>query len=272
VSLRGGSSDGVSIMLSMSATNLGRADFGGGADRAGACADLERVRLEDYAAECGEIDELATLASHLAAATARFVEMVWRQHERHGAEAAGFVAYRCGITGQEAVEYVRVAEALQGLPVLRAAFGRGEITYAKVRALTRVATASSEEALLELAGALTATRLQRALRAYRRVAAAEARRSHELEHVSWWFAEDGSLILSARLAAEDGTLVVRALEAARERVVERRRQERAEARAPPATAPWRRSTRRGPCRSRRWPRSHTPRWPRRTRPVCRVRG
>jgi hypothetical protein len=50
-----------------------------------------------------------------------------------------------------------------------------------------------------------------------------------LEYVDYFFADDGTLFLRARLAAEDGVLLVRALEAARERVVERRREERAAA-------------------------------------------
>ena len=85
------------------------------------------------------------------------------------------LGYRCGITGREAREYLRVAEALQELPATRAAFSRGEVTFTKVRALTRVATASCEERLLELAGALTASQLERALRVYRRIAAEDAR-------------------------------------------------------------------------------------------------
>ena len=96
-----------------------------------------------------------------------------------------------------------------------------------MRALTRVATASSEEGLLELAGALTASQLERALRVYRRITAADARETHELEFVSYHFEEDGSLYLRARLAAEDGTLLVKALDAAHDRVLERRREERA---------------------------------------------
>jgi 5-methylcytosine-specific restriction endonuclease McrA len=94
-----------------------------------------------------------------------------------------------------------------------------------VRALTRVATPASEEGLLELAHALTASQLERALRAFRRLRAEEARASQELEYVDYHVAEDGSLYLRARLAAEDGTLVVKALEAARERVCARRREE-----------------------------------------------
>ncbi len=175
-------------------------------------------------------DELATLTAHLAAATARFVELVSSMRDEGDSDdLAGFLAWRCGITGREAREYVRVAERLQELPATRAAFARGELTFTKVRALTRVATASSEAGLLELAGALTASQLERALRVYRRITAAEARETHELEFVDYYFEEDGSLYLRARLAAEDGTLLVKALEAARERVVERRREERAAA-------------------------------------------
>jgi len=172
-------------------------------------------------------DELATLSAHLNAATARWLELAWEIHEDcNSSDFVGFVAYRCGLTRREAREHLRVAEALQELPVTRAAFARGELTFTKVRALTRVATASSETSLLELAAALTASQLERALRAFRRVASDEARETHELEYVDWRFDEDGSLVLRARLAAEDGVLVVKALEAARERVLERRRDER----------------------------------------------
>ena len=151
-------------------------------------------------------DELATLSAHMSAATARWLELAWEIHEEGSSDdLAGFLAYRCGITRREASEYLRVAEALEGLPVIRAAFSRGELTFTKVRALTRVATASCEAGLLELAAALTASQLERALRVFRRVAVAEARETHELEYVDYHFEEDGSLYLRARLAAEDGT-------------------------------------------------------------------
>ena len=169
-------------------------------------------------------DELAALSAHLSAATARWLELVWELYERGDIDddLGRYIAFRCGITGREAREYVRVAEALQELPATRAAFSRGELTFTKVRALTRVATASC-------AAALTACQLERALRAFRRLSLADARDAHELEYVDYFFAEDGSLMLRARLAAEDGTLLVKALDAARERIVERRREERAAA-------------------------------------------
>jgi hypothetical protein len=185
-----------------------------------------------YLEERGRANELAELSAHLSAATARFVELVWTMHEHgdcDGGELPGFVAYRCGLTRREAREYLRVAEALQELPATRAAFSRGELTFTKVRVLTRVATASTEKGLIDLAGALTASQLERALRVYRRIAVEDARESHELEFVDYHFDEDGSLYLRARLAAEDGTMLVKALDAARERVLERRREQRAAA-------------------------------------------
>lgn len=188
--------------------------------------ELERTRPERWNDQQRREDELATLSAHLSAATARWLELAW-EIRAESEDLARFLAWRCGITRREAREYVRVAEALQELPVMRAAFSRGELTFTKVRALTRVATPSSEEGLLELAGALTASQLDRALRAFRRLAPEDAREAHELEFVAYHFEEDGSLYLRARLAAEDGTLLVKALEAARDRVVERRREERA---------------------------------------------
>jgi hypothetical protein len=190
--------------------------------------DLPEARGRIWAEQERREDELASLSAHLSAATARWLELVWELHERgDSSDLQGFVAWRCGITGREVREFLRVAEALQELPATRTAFARGELTFTKVRALTRVATAASEESLLELAGALTAAQLERALRAFRRVATEEAREAHELEYVDWYVDDDGSLMLRARLAAEDGTLVVKALEAACERVLERRRAERA---------------------------------------------
>jgi len=192
---------------------------------------MERVRVGVAAREAateGRVGELASLSAHLSAATARWLELVWEMREEgDSSDLQAFLAWRCGITGREAREFLRVAEALQELPVTRAAFARGELTFTKVRALTRVATGSSEEGLLELAGALTASQLERALRAFRRVAAEDAAHAHELEYVDYYVDDDGTLFLRARLAAEDGTLLIRALEAARERVLERRRVERA---------------------------------------------
>ncbi|CAN5800188.1 HNH endonuclease signature motif containing protein [soil metagenome] len=184
-------------------------------------------------------EELATLTAHLNAATARWVELAGIFAHDGAAvdgDVARWLAFRFGLTTREAREYLRVAEALHELPSIRDVFARGELSFTKVRVLTTVATRDSEESLLELAIALTASQLERALRAFRRLRSEEARESHELEYVDYYWAEDGSLFLRARLPAEEGTLLVRALDAARERVRERR-EERSKEEAGPSFEP-----------------------------------
>src|SRR5919198_6224219 len=102
--------------------------------------------------------ELATLAAHLYAGTCRWLELVGELDRRGGwaesgrASCAEWLAWRCALAPRAAREHVRVARRLPELPLVHAAFARGELSYTKVRALTRVATAKNEKALLDLAG------------------------------------------------------------------------------------------------------------------------
>ena len=82
---------------------------------------------------------------------------------------AAWLAWRVGLDPGAARERVRVARALGTLPRLGAALGRGEISYAKVRAVTRVATPETEERLLAVARAGTAEHVERIVRGWRRV-------------------------------------------------------------------------------------------------------
>jgi hypothetical protein len=101
--------------------------------------------------------------------------------------------------------------------MIHAAFAHGELSYAKVRALTRVATAENEEGLLEPARVFTAAQLERAVRAYRRVTTEDSRDLQEAAYLGVFWEPDGSLAIHGRLAPEDGALFLRALEALRDR-------------------------------------------------------
>lgn len=166
--------------------------------------------------------ELAALASHLYAGTCRWLELVGELDRRGGFAESGvgslaeWLAWRCALTPRAAREHVRVARRLPGLPLVHGAFARGELSYAKVRALTRVARAEDEGELLELARVWTAAQLERAVRAYRRLTTAEARELQEGAYLSVCWEADGSLALHGRLAPEDGALLLRALEAVRD--------------------------------------------------------
>src|SRR5262245_7542227 len=90
-------------------------------------------------------DEIAELSAHLDAATARLLDLIRDFDAREGwgngfRSCADWLSWRVGLDKGAARERVRVARALGTLPRLARAFACGEISYSKVRALTRVAT------------------------------------------------------------------------------------------------------------------------------------
>lgn len=119
-------------------------------------------------------------------------------------------------------EKVRVAHALAGLPKIAASMSRGELSYSKVRALTRVASTATEDALLMIGLHGTAYHVERLVRGFRRALDAEelSREAQQQVNrsVSYGFADDGSLILKARLPALAGALLMKAIDAAMESI------------------------------------------------------
>src|SRR5881396_2726223 len=170
-------------------------------------------------------DEIAELSAHLDAATARLLDLIREFDARAGwntgfRSCAAWLSWRVGLDPGAARERVRVARALETLPRLAQALARGELSYAKVRALTRVATPETEERLLAVGRAGTADHVERIVRGWRRVdRIAEAReeaRRHQSRALHVYQDENGMVILRGRLAPEVGAVLVQALAAARE--------------------------------------------------------
>ena len=93
-------------------------------------------------------DEIAELSAHLDVATARLLDLIREFDAREGwntgfRSCAAWLSWRVGLDLGAARERVRVARALPTLPLLAQSLARGELSYAKVRALTRVATPES---------------------------------------------------------------------------------------------------------------------------------
>src|SRR6266850_8048473 len=178
-------------------------------------------------------DEIAELSAHLDAATAHLLELI-RQFDARGGWNTGFcscaawLSWRVGLDLGAARERVRVARALGTLPLLAEALGRGELSYAKVRALTRVATPETEARLLAVGRAGTAAHVERIVRGWRfvdrRAEMRETKRRHATRAVHVHQDEDGMVVLKGRLEPEVGALVMQALAAARESLYQRRRQ------------------------------------------------
>jgi hypothetical protein len=133
-----------------------------------------------------------------------------------------------------------VARALATLTRLAQALARGELSYAKVRALTRVATPEIEERLLTIGLAGTAEHVERIVRGWRRMDRKaerdEAVRQHVNRALYVYPAEDGTVTIRGRLSPEAGALLVKALTAAREAVYQRGRAGSVEAQAADVSA------------------------------------
>jgi Domain of unknown function (DUF222)/HNH endonuclease len=98
----------------------------------------------------------------------------------------------------------------------------GGLSYSKVREITRVAKAETEDYLLMIAEHGTAQHVEKLVRAYRRCQDAEElsreARQQQSRGVSFRYDDDGSLILSCRLPAEAGARLMKALELAVEQL------------------------------------------------------
>jgi hypothetical protein len=177
-------------------------------------------------------ERIAELSAHLEAATGTLLDLI-REFDTRGGWNAGFrscaewLAWRVGLDPGAARERVRVARALGALPALADALARGELSYAKVRALTRIATPETETRLLAVGRAGTAAHVERIVRGWRRVdrqaEAREAARQHASRALHVYRDDDGTVLLRGRLTPEAGALLLRALDAARELLYQRHR-------------------------------------------------
>jgi len=168
---------------------------------------------------------LCTHAAHIAAAECRFTLMVAEVDRRgiwadQGARScAHWLSWRCGMSEGVGREHVRVGRALIRLPAIREGFARGELSYSKVRAMTRVATPATEALLVEMAAYATASQLERIVTAFRRAAAdegVEALRRHRDRYLYTYTDDDGMVVIKAKLSPEDGATVLAAIEATRQ--------------------------------------------------------
>jgi len=165
-------------------------------------------------------ERICELAAHLAAGTCRFLQLVAEFDAREGwaswdlPSCAAWLAWKCQVAPGTAREQVRVARALASLPHITAQFAAGRMSYAKVRALTRIATAATEADLAEITGPMTAAQCERFAAAHRKACDAGELAAWAARRVRVHVGEDGTVTISARLPAADGALVLQALRAA----------------------------------------------------------
>jgi len=168
--------------------------------------------------------KITELCAHINAASYRLLQLIaalddegpWGSWGLNS--CAHWLNWRCGIGMNAAREKVRVAHALKPLARISTAFASGELSFSKVRALTRIADADNEAELLNLARYATAAQVEKLVRAYRRVGRLEERERATAQHASreltYYYDDDGNLVIRARLPADEGAVLLQALNAA----------------------------------------------------------
>jgi hypothetical protein len=177
--------------------------------------------------------QITELVGHLNSGNYRLLTLLAEFDRRKGwadsatQSCAHWLNWKCGINMGAAREKVRVAHALAALPRISAAMERGELSYSKVRAITRVADAATEEILLSIALHGTAHHVETTVRCFRRAQQTQElsreARQQAARQVTCLYDDDGSLIIKASLPAESGALFVKALDAAMEAAFQERR-------------------------------------------------
>jgi hypothetical protein len=167
-------------------------------------------------------EQIAEHAAHLDAATHRLLCDI-RVFDQEGGWAvqgarscAQWLAWRLGWGTGTAREHVRVASKLGELPLIDDALRRGELSYCKVRAITRVALPANEEMLLMYAQHSTGAQLEAICRKYAAVLRHDddthPHEDVERRYVMRLDTADGMVKIIAVLHPEEAALVWAALD------------------------------------------------------------
>ena len=177
--------------------------------------------MNDDLFELGE--RIAELAARINIATHDMLTLVADFDRREGwadnfTSCAEWLAWRTGRTLAAARENVRVAHALEELPLTAVAMKSGQLSYTKARTMTRVAKPETEATLLEFAQSTSAARLEQLARRWKTLSRDGELSVEEARHHSRTFSvaidADGMYVVRGRLEPEVGAMLMRAIEAA----------------------------------------------------------
>jgi len=169
-------------------------------------------------------DEITELFGYITAATYDLLVKI-REFDSEGlwelggiCSCAHWLNWKCGIGLNAGREKVRVANALGDLAKISEAFRLGEISYSKVRAITRVATVDNEDYLLSIARHGTAHHVETLVSGYRRAVRLDddeiGEKQHKNRSLHYHWDVDGSVVIEGRFPAEVGAMLLKALDSA----------------------------------------------------------
>jgi hypothetical protein len=181
----------------------------------------ERFLSMEEIAAMGEA--IAETAAIIDVATHRFLTQLREFDRVDGWGRAGalscahWLSWRVGMDLGAAREKVRVAKKLAELPEMDEALRKGEISYSKVRAMTRVATAENEADLVAMARSATGAQLEKICRLKRMVNALDGESAEEVEERRYVVERptgDGMVSIQLRLLPDEAARIMKAFEVA----------------------------------------------------------
>jgi len=181
-------------------------------ETAAPCSVERRSEIASLEARIAEVSAMADVLDHERLRCIRRFDELAGWSEQGARSCAHWLSWRVGLAPGAAREQVRVARALASLPLLDAALARGEISYSKVRAMTRTATPENEATFLELARRATAAQIEVLSRKLGQVVdptSPSAERFFRRRDL-----ESGMVRLVAQVRPEEAAVVVKALEVA----------------------------------------------------------
>ncbi|PCJ49736.1 MAG: hypothetical protein COA74_04595 [Gammaproteobacteria bacterium] len=170
-------------------------------------------------------NEITLLAGKINAATYQFLKLIAQFDSRDAWSGEGvkscahWLSWKCGIAIGAAREKVRVANCLLKLPETNKAFENGEISYSKVRAMTRIATNENESFMLMIARHGSASHMEQLVRKSQTVVNRQQQSSskkasqEQLRSMTSFQDDDGMWNIHTKLPSEVGALVVKAINA-----------------------------------------------------------
>jgi len=175
--------------------------------------------------EIEELDAAIGQMSHtINAANYKLMVLIREFDERGGWLKWGFtdglnwLKWRCDLSTNAARDKLRIAHALKELPLLSASFSEGKLSYTKVRALTRVATAANESDLIDMAMRMSARHVEEHCKQRTnatKASTAVARKAQQNSSFRVWHDQaHGTVHFSVELPAEEAELIEKAVEKA----------------------------------------------------------
>jgi hypothetical protein len=181
---------------------------------------LSHVTTEELA------DGICRRAGQIAAAEAEQLTWIGEFDERGGWHGVGmlscahWLSWKIGLSPGAARERVRVAARLRELPAVAESFGRGEMSWTQVRAITRVARPDDGVGWIEIARSTSGAQIEKLVRGIRRAQTVEEAKE-DCERAAWLvrtrktYDSDGNLVMTIYAKAEVAPVVEAAFDAKR---------------------------------------------------------